>query len=105
MAKGTSRDASESGPPIGKGPAYPTRAAVERLDALGVRSSIRTLARQRARAPDDPGDHGPAFYRAPDGRVCYFESDLQAYATARLEGLAYRGKADAPPGIRRQRAA
>jgi hypothetical protein len=88
-----------------KGRAFSTREAAKFLVELGVRASVRTLARQRTRLEDDPGKHGPPWYRHEDGRVSYFEADLMAYAAAQHRALTLRGPAEQPARLRRERAA
>jgi len=84
-----------------KGRAYSTAEAVIYLGERGVRTSVRTLARQRSRCEDDPADSGPPFYRRPDGGVDYFKSDLDVYVAERLARLEFRGRADTPERLRR----
>ena len=87
------------------GKTYATVEAAGYLRGKGVRRSKRTLIRCRLRCPDDPGDHGPDFYRdLSTGECLYFEADLDRYVEQKHAELEFRGRGVAP-GRRHQKVA
>jgi hypothetical protein len=74
--------------------------------ARGRRVSVRTLQKLRLKGPDDPGQHGPRFFRdAVTGWCWYLESDLLDWVAELDARLVESARGDQPAGLARKRAA
>lgn len=84
---------------------YLTSAAAKFCSENGRPTSPRTLQKYRRKAPDDPGEKGPNWFRDPvTGFAIYFEADLLAWIRERDERLVERAPITQPPQLRSQAA-
>ena len=84
---------------------FRTKAAAEFLASRGDRVSYRTLQGYRTRAPEDPGEHGPRWFRDTATAECwYFEVDLLEWIAQRNARLIERAPAAQPACLARDAA-
>lgn len=76
---------------------YQTAAAARFLTEHGRQTSVRTLQKYRLKAPGDPGEKGPRYFRdTATGYCLYREDDLLAWVREREARLVERAPAAKP---------
>ena len=76
---------------------YTTAAAASFCTENGRRVSNRTFEGYRKKAPADPGEHGPRFFRDPLTQTTYYlELDLLAWISELDARLIERGRSQQP---------
>jgi hypothetical protein len=76
---------------------YLTTSAAAFCSSNGRKVSARTLQKWRLRAPNDPGERGPRYWRDPvSGYVFYLEDDLRAWIAELDKRLVERAPSPQP---------
>jgi hypothetical protein len=82
-----------------------TAEAAAYATGLGRNTSASSLRKYRLRGPDDPGEHGPPWERAPNGDCLYGVPGLDAWVAEYLSALRPAEPADQPSHLSRAQAA